>query len=139
MADALTADDKAAIMGLIADYAFRVDSGDVDGYVNNFAPDGVFQGGSSTQEGAEAIRAYVQHLVDIGQIGGGPGTRRHFMGLPLIRGDAERVRAETQITWPGPTEDGGLALVRAGRYVDDIVKINGEWKFARRTVETDLI
>jgi hypothetical protein len=110
----------------------------VDGYVHNFTTDGVFEGGSR-QEGAEAIRAYVQHLVDIGQVGPVPGTRRHFMGIPSITGDSERCRAETPLIWPGPTADGGLGVVRTGKYVDDIVKVNGEWKFARRTVHTHLI
>ena len=34
----LSAEDRLDIMDLIARYAYTLDSGDLDGYVNNFAP-----------------------------------------------------------------------------------------------------
>jgi hypothetical protein len=139
MAAPMSAEDKLAVIDLIADYAFRVDSGDVEGYINNFAPDGVFDTSNGPLEGRDAIRAYVAHLVEIGQVGGGPGTRRHFMGIPAIHGDSERCTAKTYILWPASNADGvGAQVVRVGAYTDDIVKVNGAWKFARRHIETDL-
>ena len=52
----LSADDRLDIMDLIARYAYTLDSGDLDGYVNNFAPDGVL---FEQHQGQVAIREYV--------------------------------------------------------------------------------
>ena len=55
-ANRLSADDRLDIMDLIARYAHTLDSGDLDGYVNNFAPDGVL---FERQKGRQQIRDYV--------------------------------------------------------------------------------
>jgi hypothetical protein len=138
VAEPLTAEDQLDIIALIADYAFRVDSGDVDGYTRTFAPDGVFEGGSGRHEGADAIRAYVQHLLDIGQLGQ-PGSRRHVIGIPSIRGDRERCYVETPVFWPGPADGGGIEVARVGVYLDEIVRVDGAWRFAKRAVRMHLV
>jgi SnoaL-like domain len=44
MADRLTTDDWVAISDFMAEYCWRVDEGDGDGWAALFTPDGVFSG-----------------------------------------------------------------------------------------------
>jgi uncharacterized protein (TIGR02246 family) len=136
MADAMSAEDKLAVMELIADYAFRLDSGDLDGYVDNFMPDGVFEGTAGRFEGRNAIRAYVGSLFE--NRSAGP-TMRHVLGIPSIQGDGERCRARTYVMIPGQTDGNAISIPLVGIYKDEIVKADGRWRFARRTAQMDLI
>jgi uncharacterized protein (TIGR02246 family) len=137
MADTVSAEDKIEVMNLIADYAFRLDTADLDGYVDNFAPDGVFDGGAGRFEGREAIRAYVGKLLE-NRSPGSASTMRHVMGIPRIHGDGESCRAQTYVMIPGGTEDGQIRIVMTGTYTDDIVKVDGRWRFAVRHIRMAL-
>src|SRR4051794_163455 len=80
----LSADDRLDIMDLIARYAYTLDSGDLDGYVNNFAPDGVL---FEKNKGRDQIREYVGTLMRQGRAGplpDGDVAYRHFVGSPVI-------------------------------------------------------
>jgi hypothetical protein len=82
----LSAEDRLDIMDLIARYAYWLDSGDLDGYVNNFAPDGVL---FEQLQGRGAIREYVAMLMRQGRAGplaNGDVAYRHFVGSPVIGG-----------------------------------------------------
>ncbi len=137
MPDTMTPEDKVAVMNLIADYAFKFDGGDLDGYVDNFAPDGVFDGSSGRYEGRDAIRAYVGGIL-ANRPPGTKGGLRHVMGIPSIEGDSERCRAVTYVMIPGQTDDGRIQVRMVGTYTDDIVKIDGRWRFAVRHIRMAL-
>src|SRR5690606_33756419 len=110
---------------------------DLDGYVENFAPDGVFDGSGGRVEGREAIREYVGGLL-ANRGPGATGTMRHIMGIPRIQGDGERCRAETYVMIPQGTEDGRIRIAMTGTYTDDIVKVDGRWRFAVRHIRMAL-
>jgi uncharacterized protein (TIGR02246 family) len=137
----MTPEDKVAVMNLIADYAFRLDTADLDGYVDNFTPDGVFDGGGGRIEGRAAIREYVGRLLQ-NRPPGSTGGLRHIMGIPSIEGvgegDRERCRALTYVMIPGSTEDGQIRVAMTGLYTDDIVKHDGRWRFAERHIRMAL-
>ena len=141
MAGTISAEDKVEVMNLIADYAFRLDTADLDGYVANFAPDGVFDSTGGRFEGRDAIRAYVGNLLG-DRRAGTSSTLRHVMGIPFIQsggqGEGERCRAETYVMIPGGTEDGQIRVQMVGTYTDDIVKVDGRWRFAVRHIRMAL-
>jgi ketosteroid isomerase-like protein len=143
MPGTISAEDKVAVMNLIADYAFRLDTADLDGYVDNFTPDGVFDGGGGRIEGRTAIREYVGKLLQ-NRPPGSTGGLRHVMGIPSIqedgRGDGggERCRALTYVMIPGSTDDGQIRVAMTGLYTDDIVKLDGRWRFAVRHIRMAL-
>jgi uncharacterized protein (TIGR02246 family) len=141
MNDTISAEDKLAIMQLIADYAYMLDSGDLDGYVNNFAPDGVFEprSGYFRHEGREAIRKYVGYLMEIGQAGPSGVRMHHFMGIPSIHGDSEHAHAETYLVVLGQLESNPVEVPMVDLYIDDLVKIDGRWHFQKRYVRLDLL
>ena len=137
MPDTMTPADKIEVMNLIANYAFRLDTADLDGYVDNFAPDGVFDSTSGRFEGRAAIREYVGKLL-ANRAPGSTSTMRHIMGIPTIHGGGERCRAETYVMIPRQTEDGQIAVQMVGTYTDDIVKVDGRWRFAVRHIRMAL-
>ena len=137
MADTMTAEDKVAVMNLIASYAFRLDTSDLDGYVDNFAPDGVFDSTAGRFEGHEAIRTLVAGILEGGRAGK-DSKLRHVMGIPKIEGDGDRCRAETYVMIPGGTDDGEIRVLMTGTYTDDIVKVDGRWRFAVRHIRMAL-
>src|ERR1051325_6495189 len=128
----LTADDRLDIMDLIARYAYTLDSGDLDGYVNNFAPNGVL---FENHQGREAIRSYVASLMEQGRAGplpNGDVAYRHFVGSPVIDGDAEKAVVHSYLLWVNMGSEPPVSA--AAEYTDDVVKVDGKWYFARRSL-----
>jgi len=128
----LSADDRLGIMDLIARYAYTLDSGDLDGYVNNFAPDGVL---FESHRGQAQIREYVRMLMQQGRAGplpNGDVAYRHFVGSPVIDGDASRATVHSYLLWVNMGSDPPVSS--AAEYTDDVVKLDGRWVFQSRSL-----
>jgi uncharacterized protein (TIGR02246 family) len=128
----LTAEDRLDIMDLIARYASTLDAGDLDGYVNNFAPDGVL---FERHNGREQIRAYVASLMREGRAGplpSGDVAYRHFVGSPTINGSEDRATVHSYLLWVSMGSEPPISA--AAEYLDECVKIDGEWLFKTRTL-----
>jgi len=126
----LTADDRLDIMDLIARYASTLDAGDLDGYANNFAPDGVL---FEQHRGREQIRAYVAMLFQNGRAGplpNGDVAYRHFVGSPTIDGAGDRASVHSYLLWVNMGSEPPVSS--AAEYLDDCVKLDGRWYFANR-------
>ena len=135
MSTRLTAEDRLDIIDLIARYAYTLDSGDLDGYVNNFAPDGVL---FEQHKGRDQIRAYVASLMRQGRAGplpNGDVAYRHFTGSPVIDGDGDGDRAtvHSYLLWVNMGTDQPVSS--AGQYIDEVVKLDGRWFFKSRTLK----
>ena len=121
----MSADDRLSIMDLLARYARCLDSGDLDGYVNNFAPDGVLFG---THVGRQQIRDYVGQV--IARRNTDPSRRMHLVGSPVIKGDGQRATVHSYLLW---IELGAESPVSAAaEYNDSVVKLDGRWVFESR-------
>ena len=128
----LSADDRLDIMDLIARYAHTLDSGDLDGYVNNFAPDGLLFG---NHRGHAAIREYVAMLMRQGRAGplsNGDVAYRHFVGSPTIDGNGDRATVHSYLLWVNMGSDPPVSS--AAEYTDECVKLDGKWVFQSRTL-----
>ncbi len=134
MANEMSPDDNVAVMNLIADYALRYDSSDLDGYVANFTADGVWEGRAGSFVGHDAIRTYVGGLMDA------PTRRKmcHVLGTPSIHGDGRRCTAVTYVMIPAQTSDREVTIPLVGVYRDEIVKVDGRWLFAHRIADMEL-
>src|SRR5205085_5103778 len=124
--------DRLDIMDLIARYASTLDAGDLDGYVNNFAPDGVL---FERHQGREQIREYVAMLMREGRAGplaNGDVAYRHFVGSPTINvgGSSDRANVHSYLLWINMGSEPPVSS--AAEYIDECVKIDGEWLFASR-------
>ena len=119
-------------MDLIARYAHTLDSGDLDGYVSNFAPDGIL---FETHRGREAIREYVAGLMHEGRAGplpNGEVAYRHFVGSPTIDGADGKATVHSYLLWVNMGSEAPVSS--AGEYLDECVKLDGRWYFQSRVL-----
>jgi hypothetical protein len=123
----LSTNDRVSIMDLLARYARCLDSGDLDGYVNNFAPDGVLFGDHA---GHAQIREYVGKVIDRRKAD--PARRMHFVGAPTIDGNSQRATVHSYLLWVQLGAESPVSA--AAEYIDTCIKLNGRWVFESRTL-----
>jgi uncharacterized protein (TIGR02246 family) len=131
-ASRLSADDRLAIMDLVARYAYTLDSGDLDGYANNFAPDGVLFG---RHTGRQQIKDYVAQLQLEGRAGplpDGDVAYRHFVGSPVIDGAGDKAIVHSYLLWVNMGSEPPVSA--AAEYTDECVKLDGQWFFQSRVL-----
>ena len=128
MAAPLAADDRLAILDLMARYAWAIDTGDVEAYVACFTADAVLSMRGVANQGHEAIRTYVTGVVSRAEF---PG-RQHHHNEVLIEGDSENCSVKSYSTISQRFEDGESRIVFSGLYRDVVVKQEGRWLFAER-------
>lgn len=133
--------DRAAIEALMWRYVRALDSMDPDGYAAVFTEDGTFGSGSTQRKGRADLKAMVADLKkgrDERAAAGNPSA-------PMYH-----VIANHQITFTGPNEarydsywmtvfgangrDVPPRVAAAGRGVDHLVKVNGQWLIKSRDV-----
>jgi ketosteroid isomerase-like protein len=133
-------EDLARIRQLFVDYKMVLDKQDFAAYAALFAADGEFIAGSQAAKGRAAIQALVEGMPG-SLLGSGPGEDFHVVLNPLIDLDpADPDRARADVTWLYVVkgDDGGPALAKLGHYEDELVREDGQWRFARRVAPTDI-
>ncbi len=121
--------EKLAIQELFARYAHAVDNLDPEAWVQCFTPEGVFQVGNRVMRGQAALRGYAEvHVREI--------RCRHLMGNFLYEIHGNEATGQCSMLATLATA-GGYKIFAQGRYVDRLVKQNGQWKIAHRRVELD--
>jgi hypothetical protein len=139
------AEDRAAIEDLMARYLFALDWNDFDSYVDTFTDDGELEYSRGTVRGRDEILATITSFKQaIGEIykdeDGNPAVLRHVIGQTVIRVEGDR--AWTRAFWSEVANNGAGRKPRIGTfgiYEDDLVRVNGEWKFKKRRVLNDLL
>ena len=135
------AQDRVAIEALMWRYVRALDSMDADGYAAVFTEDGTFGSGNTQRKGRADLKAMVADLKkgrDERAAAGNPSA-------PMYH-----VIANHQVTFTGPNEarydsywmtvfgaagqDTPPRVAAAGRGVDRLVKVNGEWLIKNRNV-----
>ncbi len=111
-------EDRAAIRELIAAYALALDAGDIDECVALFTRDGEF---------AVYGRSFVGHDGVATMFGDAP-RGLHLTGVSRIEVRGDTATARTQVLF---VRAGDLHL-RPALYDDDIVRLDGRWRFRRR-------
>jgi uncharacterized protein (TIGR02246 family) len=128
----LTVDDQLAIQQLAARYNHAIDSGDSTAFAGSFVEDGVLHAGELLVQGRVALEQFGQsfhtsvraprhvatNLVIDGH--GDQATLRAYVQMYALLGDPPR----QQIT-------------ASGTYDDTLSKVDGNWRFVRRTFTTD--
>lgn len=135
------AQDRAAIEALMWRYVRALDSMDADGYAAVFTEDGTFGSGNTQRKGRADLRAMVADLKK-------GRDEREAAGTPSA--PMYHVIANHQITFTGPNEarydsywmtvfgaagrDTPPRVAAAGRGVDELVRVNGQWLIKNRNV-----
>jgi|HigsolmetaAR202D_1030399.scaffolds.fasta_scaffold00399_23 hypothetical protein len=138
--------DRALIEDLQARYLFALDFGDPEAYANTFAPDGILDFGWGEIKGREAIAKFVadgRKRIEEARAKTPPGQRpsvgRHAIHNIVVKIDGDKARSVAY--WShmtsGPDGRGGVDFF--GHYEDELVKVNGEWLFARRRIYNEAV
>jgi hypothetical protein len=122
--EASYAEERALIENLQARYLFALDFKDHDLYVTTFTENGVLDVGNGEIVGRDAIKAAVANM---------PGGRHHITNL-VLRIDGDRATGRAGWMHTGKNAEGRMTIGGYGHYEDDLVKVDGEWLFARRRI-----
>jgi uncharacterized protein (TIGR02246 family) len=130
---ALTLEDRIAIEDLFTDYAWALDTGDVDAACALFTSDAVVADPGGRYDGSDGVRAFFERFHS-----GSPQFpgRQHWIGQTLLEGDGRRCTARsfavvTQLHGTGATN---VHLV--AHYRDALVKVDGAWRFRERIIDS---
>ncbi len=121
----LSAEDQLAIMDLSARYCHATDSHDSEGWADTFTADGAIEAPQGTSQGRDALIQFSQ-----GVNTGMPNVRHHISNIVICgEGDSATMKSYLNLI---NTE--GNATVFTATYEDQIVRVDGEWKFAHRKI-----
>jgi uncharacterized protein (TIGR02246 family) len=135
------AQDRAAIEALMWRYCRALDSLDADGYAAVFTEDGSFGSGSQQRKGRADLSKMIADL----KKGRDDRAAKGEPNAPMYH-----VIANHQITFTGPNEarydsywmtvfgaagpETPVRVAAAGRGVDQLVRVNGQWLIKNRNV-----
>lgn len=128
-------EEKDAIRDLMSAYCFYVDNGEFEQFAGLFTADGIFETGPLGKlKGRKAIQDFIGAHVP--RAGEGP-ARKHCTMNHLIRVNGNEASADSYIVVLREADSGIIAAL-AGRYEDQLVKENGEWRFKVRKIHFDI-
>ncbi len=134
MAAPLTAEDRQQIQEAIHRYAWSLDTGDVEGFVSCFTPDGVLVWDAFEApyewRGAEELRGFATRLRDLPSTAG----RQHHVSSILISGDAAEAQAKAYVVVMVRQEEGAHPTTVMGWYEDVLRPTPEGWRIASRTI-----
>jgi hypothetical protein len=127
----MTIEDHEAIRNLMARSCHHADAAETEAYVALYTPDGSLDLGlgAGPMRGHDALRAFAERRT--------PGASLHLSVNPIIEVDGDRATAASYVVVLGGNDDPAVRL--AGRYVDELHKIDGAWLFASRVLTPNFV
>ncbi|MCD2097380.1 nuclear transport factor 2 family protein [Rhodococcus rhodochrous] len=119
-------EDLEAIRKLDAQYCRHLDDGNWDALMELFTDDGEFDG-LSHPKGKEEMRTFFAGLAS-----GGLTSFWHFITNLEIDLDGDRATVRSFLWQPCVTD--GTPAIAAGRYNDEVVKVDGRWLYKVKQV-----
>ncbi len=126
--------DRAAIHALLVDYGATLDARDFDGFARLFAKDGVYVTHGTVAKGPEASEAMRKTFAANASRTREPNFHLFFNEVVTFDGP-DRAHARSMSLWMKPDDNNRPMAALSARYEDDLVRQDGHWLFARRTVE----
>ena len=134
------AEDRAEIINLQGRYLYAMDFHDAKTYASTFAEDGVINWARGEIRGRENIYKFMASgtydPTQGAEAGKWPAASRHFITNQVIKVNGNTARALTywfQATNPA-ADRRTMVLGLFGNYDDELVKIDGQWYFKKRTI-----
>ena len=125
-------EDQLAIQRVLTDYSARQDARDYAGYAALFAKNGEWVNGKNAYKGREAIHKMLVDLYGNPPAGFVNNESYHIASNFQIdvNGDHATARSRHLLVMRGPKGEPTPAL--AGRYEDELIREEGQWKILRR-------
>jgi hypothetical protein len=117
-------EDRDAIRDLFARYCLYVDTGAADDWATTFTEDGEFLTGRDTLVGHAALQSFAASLP--------PGGLHHMVTNEAIDVDGDTATCRTSVL----VISKGV-VVTTGRSLDELRRVDGTWRIARRTYAPD--
>jgi hypothetical protein len=144
--------DRAAIETLWAQYAQALDTADADLYASLFTPDAYLEVDGKPYKGRQEIQALIHEIRQKLAIDKLPpdshgrrfGPIRHLLSNLMVDLHGDRATSEsywTEIIANGKNAQGvgnPPAVLKMGRYEDELVKRGGKWLYSKRIISGDL-
>lgn len=128
-------EDMFSIQQLLIDYGRTLDGRDAAGFADLFAHEGEWIAPPDFHpKGREAIKAMIDRMF----ANVPPSGRAHYIGNMTIAIDGDRASAHARFILVEPIADGSPRIRLSGQYHDALVREEGRWCFARRTLTHDL-
>lgn len=128
--------DREAINALMWRYARALDTLDAAAYAATYTEDGQFGSGSDAVKGRDALRQFIEGLKET--LGDPPDPAMYHMTTDAWIEFIDETHARHHTYWMtvfAAAEQGeSPRIAAAGRGVDDLVKVDGEWLIQRRNV-----
>lgn len=136
------AEERALIEDLQARYMFALDFGDIDTYVATFTEDGVLDIGLGEWRSRETIKERLLAIPKKEDPPAAPGvpplrpaSGRHNITNIVLKIDGDKAWGRAYWFHVGNDNPERSAVLNSyGHYVDELVKVNGEWLFSKRRI-----
>jgi uncharacterized protein (TIGR02246 family) len=125
-------EDELAIRRVLVDYSATQDAKDYEGYAALFAKNGEWVNGKTVHKGRQAILKMLVDLYGTPPAGYVNNESYHITSNPQVdvKGDRATARSRHLLVMRGPK--GEPTPVLAGRYEDELIREDGQWKILRR-------
>jgi uncharacterized protein (TIGR02246 family) len=134
-ADDARAQDRAEIEALMWRYVRALDSLDAEAYAAVFTEDGQFGAGGNATKGREALKQMVEGLAQNRAEDAAP--MYHVIAnsyLEFVDENTARFQSYWMTVFGAAGQGTAPRVAAAGRGVDDLVRVNGEWLIKSRNV-----
>jgi len=135
------AEDRALIENLSNRYMVAVDAGDIETVMDTWADDGVLNWVFGIEHGKDEIREAMSRFGGAAVMGTLPADAterprmRHQIVNHVITVDGDTATSFAYwFAMTNRTSHGQVELFYMGHYEDELVRLDGEWKFKKRTV-----
>jgi len=125
-------EDVLAIQRLLIDYSSTQDAHDFDAYVALFARNGEWVNGRNVYKGREAIHKMLVDLYGAPPPGYVNNDSFHISYNPQIEVHGDRATARSRHLLILRGAGGVPTPALAGRYEDELIREDGQWKILRR-------
>jgi uncharacterized protein (TIGR02246 family) len=131
-------ESEAEIRQLLVEYGRALDTRDLVAYSQLFTKDGVWSGRLGAAQGPEAILALMQKSFKDSPYDPKNVKSFHLDTNFLINVDGDKATVLSRWTVFNRQQDNKLSSGGSGHYDDTLVRVDGQWKFVRRLVTTDI-
>lgn len=133
--------DRAQIEKLMWNYVRALDTENADAYAAVFTPDGQFGSGPTAAKGREALKKMINGFREQAAKSEASGQKRPAMYhvitnsyLEFVDKDHARLQAYWMTVFAGTGQATPPRVAAAGREVDELVRVNGQWLIQFRDV-----
>jgi hypothetical protein len=130
----ISLEDRQEIYDTLGRYVWGMDTGDIEGVVALFTPDGVIKDvtGKSWDAAAGGVRGFATHFLTQPNRRGGQHHVQHLFVELTEAGGCRVTSYWVSMQWEA---EGDRKFIRAmGSYVDTCVKVNGQWRIKEKII-----